>query len=97
MLKVVAGLSNCFAKAPKMAAIVSFVDLSNAKQTHINTRKVSTYVTCSAVIQDDAKIYSILTVILMPILNYPSQFVKLYHSLVGCALNMEDLPSNSPF
>jgi len=39
-----------------MAAIVSFVDLSNAKQTYINTRKVTTDVTCSAVIQDDAKV-----------------------------------------
>jgi hypothetical protein len=56
VLKAVAGLPNCFANAPKMAAIVSFVDLSNAKQTYINTRKVTTDVTCNAVIQDDAKV-----------------------------------------
>ena len=27
----------------------------------------------------------------------PKSVSKLYHNLVGCALNMEDLPSNSPF
>jgi hypothetical protein len=31
MLKVIAGLANCFANTPKMASIFSFVDLSNAK------------------------------------------------------------------
>jgi len=56
VLKVVAGLANCFGNAPKMATIVSFVDLSNAKHTYINTRKVSTYVPYSAVTQDDAKV-----------------------------------------
>jgi len=56
VLKIVADLANCFANAPKMAATVSFVDLSNVKHTYINTKKVSTYVTYSAVTQDDAKV-----------------------------------------
>lgn len=56
LLKVTAGLANCFTNAPKMSAIVYFVDLSNTKPTYINTRKVSTYVTYSAVTQDDAKV-----------------------------------------
>jgi hypothetical protein len=55
VLKIVAGLANCFANAPKIAAIVYYADWFNAKKTYVNIKKVSTYITCSAVIQDDAK------------------------------------------
>ena len=99
VMKKVAGLANCFANAPKMAAIVSFVGLSNAKQTYINTRKsvlTSHLVRLYKMTQKSVNLQH-FDLILMSTQIYPSHFVKLYHSLVGCALNMEDLPSNGPF
>jgi len=34
---------------------------------------------------------NILVVILMPLWNYGTRFVKLYHTVVSCILNMENL------